>query len=357
MTSYYFAYGSNLNQQDWNNWCALRGFSPHLLRPITNVYVPDYELHFSHHSNSRGGGALNIVESLGNAVEGILFEVLDEEGWQALNEKEGAPYVYEKVDMVAYDDLGNEFSVATYVLKEERFHDYVKPAPGYVDIVAAGLEEFGLCTRALQAAAANQPIPLITDAIFSYGTLMRGECRFQHLADFGVVCNLLASAPGRLVDLGSFPGLLPPVEKDTWVQGDFVRLERFQEAIPLLDQIEGFEGYGKDGSLYSRRLTWVEVGDGRFRRAWVYIYQDFDGEAIESGCWRQHHNKLDRIRKEIVKAHFKNSKQNIARRLRDILRFQAETPRTFREVWQALSDETLSERKLAQASSCWTAFC
>ncbi len=156
MTSYYFAYGSNLNQQDWNNWCALRGFSPHLLRPITNVYVPDYELHFSHHSNSRGGGALNIVESLGNAVEGMLFEVLDEEGWQALNEKEGAPYVYEKVDMVAYDDLGNEFSVATYVLKEERFHDYVEPAPGYVEIVAAGLDDFDLSKKALRAAAVNQ---------------------------------------------------------------------------------------------------------------------------------------------------------------------------------------------------------
>ncbi len=327
------------------------------MKPVTDGYLPDYELHFSHDSSTRKGGALNIIKAPGNAVEGVLFEVIDAEGWRALDAKEGAPNVYEQVDVFAYDGQGNEYRAATYILKEELYHDFKEPSQEYADIVARGLEEFDLCTRALKAAAKNQPVPLISDAIFSYGTLMRGESRFSLLADFKVCCSLLASAPGRLVDLGSYPGLLPPAKNTAWVQGDFVRLERLQDAILILDQIEGFKGFGKEGSLYTRRLTWAEVGDGRFRRAWVYIYQDFHGEPIDSGCWRQHHNKRETIQKEIARDHFRQSKKSISKRLRDLLRFQKQTPRTISEVYCALADDSLSERKLAQASGCWTAFC
>ncbi len=70
----YFAYGSNLNQEDLNKWCRQRN------RPLIDLksksprtcILRDYRLDFNYYSPSRGGGAANIEPSLGEHVEGVL---------------------------------------------------------------------------------------------------------------------------------------------------------------------------------------------------------------------------------------------------------------------------------------------
>ena len=74
----YFAYGSNLNLNDWHRCCDDHGFDRGLLRPLGKAYLPDRELSLSHDSSSRRGGALNVLPSIGNAVEEMLYEVTSE---------------------------------------------------------------------------------------------------------------------------------------------------------------------------------------------------------------------------------------------------------------------------------------
>src|SRR5271168_2880219 len=93
MAQLYFAYGSNLDNTDWAAWCTRNGFDPGCIQAIGPAVLPDVELVFDYHSQGRCGGVLNLRPRLGQCVDGMLFEVSDE-GNEALDAKEGAPYVY-----------------------------------------------------------------------------------------------------------------------------------------------------------------------------------------------------------------------------------------------------------------------
>ncbi len=353
----YFAYGSNLNLNDRHRWCDDHGFDRGLLRPLGKAYLPDHELSFSHNSSSRRGGALNVLPSIGNAVEGMLYEVTSEAGWEALDAKEGAPHVYQKTPIVVLDTQRGIRESNTYILREELRHDFVEPAPGYVETVMQGMKGFYTGRRQLQAAAEGKQVPLLTNALFAYGTLMRGESRFDSLKEYQIECALLSAVFGRLVNLGSFPGMLPCEDRNSMVYGDFIKLGDFRSGIGRLDAIEGFRGYGQSGSLYSRRLSVVDMGDGRRRLAWTYIYQGYYGDVIPSGCWRQHHGRAVSTLARIVHDHLENSDRNVFQRLRNQLIWDSFNLRSMADLKSAIASEDLSERILAQASGNWTAFC
>ena len=361
MTQLYFAYGSNLCTSDWSHWCERNGFESSGLSPVCPAFLPDYKLHFSHFSRSRNGGALNVLSSVGHVVEGVLMKA-DRDTWRALKRKEGAPNVYEAVEMTVLDEDGSQFSAIVYVLKADRVQSYVKPTDEYVNVVQEGLEEFDLCTDALMAAATNQETQVFTDAVFTYGTLMRGECRFGSLAQFGIEAALLGAIPGRLVDLGCYPGLLPNDETVNlgWVDGDFVRITDPINALKKLDQIEGFEGYGPE-SLYVRRLTRVDVG-GRLRWAWTYEYNLFvDSTAahIESGSWRKHTGVESSFLDRIVHDHTKQARSHdLIAMLERRCPFDADLPsfpKSITQLADAIGSGMIDERRLAQVSGNWLA--
>ena len=56
----YFAYGSNLDDEDWGRFCKKNDLSVDGIVPIGPAILPDHELVFNVYSNTRGGGALNI---------------------------------------------------------------------------------------------------------------------------------------------------------------------------------------------------------------------------------------------------------------------------------------------------------
>jgi gamma-glutamylcyclotransferase (GGCT)/AIG2-like uncharacterized protein YtfP len=104
---------------------------------------------------------------------------------------------------------------------------------------------------------------------------MRGFSRNRLL---GASANFVAEAwaPGRLISLGSYPGI---VEGEGMVRGELYRLES-PLVLPAVDREEGYN--------FERRLTEVTCAGGRRARAWIYWYRGPRTRAIPipQGDWR-----------------------------------------------------------------------
>lgn len=363
----YFAYGSNLNQDHWNSWCREHGFDGSGLRPLAEVtaaVLPDYELSFSRQSQRWNGGALNLVPSPGNAVEGVLFEFTDLRIRDALDRKEGVNCgAYERREVTVLNDWGDATPAITYICPTESPAPYFEPSGEYVKVVRRGFEEFDLDTSALDAAAAGKPAELFENALFCCGNLMRGENGFGVLRSHGVSCALLADVRGRLVDLGENAVMIGCLDGETEVHGEFFRVRDFRAAVELLDRRFSFFGYGASNSLFERRLTEVHVGDGRIRRAWTYIYMASDGKRVAGGCWRRHRRVHGKVIDRIVDEHLGESPEAVFREIRRQNPWwhgaadATGLPRNREQLRRFLATGRFSERKLAQASNIWTAFC
>lgn len=356
---YYFGYGSNLNAQDWEAKCRKMGFGKGQLKSRSVGYLPDHDVAFAYPSVGRKGGTLDIVPRLGQLVPGVIFEASDA-GWRALDQKEGVPRHYARMDAVCIDQRGNQVPVTTYKVIESQRQRFVSPSQEYVEIVRAGLEAYGLPTGHLLAAAADQATPWLTDGLFVYGTLLRGESRFPILQPFGLRCALLARTFGRLLDLGSFPGLVDVGESKQMVEGEFLRFERIADVIELLDQIEGFKGFSADGSLFRRTLANVDVGEGRIRQGWTYVF-DRPSEGIgtiTSGDWRAARGSREQFLQSLVAAHVGENEHQIAEEIADRLPFSMHPDRhgalaRLVPLAAALQRGEVSERILSQQSGKW----
>lgn len=148
----YFAYGSNLNLADFERYCLAKSFPGGGLRPISTAILEGYELTFSHYSEARGGGALNLQPSERHSVGGVLFEVDSPQTWDVLDFKEGHPHRYQKTPLHVRTPCGGLAAAATYIVQHPQA-SYFCPTDDYVRIVAAGLQAFGLCSAALHSAA------------------------------------------------------------------------------------------------------------------------------------------------------------------------------------------------------------
>lgn len=89
---------------------------------------------------------------------------------------------------------------------------------------------------------------------------MRGYPLHRVLAP-GATLIGLATAPGRLLDLGRYPGLVAGRRQ---VRGELYCLTDPQ----LLARLDREEGYN-----FERRRTVATLADGRRRLAWVYRYR------------------------------------------------------------------------------------
>ncbi len=156
-TQLYFAYGSNLNLDDWR--ARVREEAREGLVPLHKAVLPGYELAFDYHSQSRNGGALNVRPRHGRAVEGMVFAVT-ECAWAELDRKEGAPNCYERIPVLVLEPDGNEMEVITYQVCEERrlASGWMKPTDEYLDIVRAGYKHWKLDVTELEAAAKPQEV-------------------------------------------------------------------------------------------------------------------------------------------------------------------------------------------------------
>jgi gamma-glutamylcyclotransferase (GGCT)/AIG2-like uncharacterized protein YtfP len=349
----YFAYGSNLNQADFHRSCEERGYNPDSLQFRQIANLPDHEIRFTRMSSKRSGGVLDIVPRTGCVVPGVLFEVKSAVGWKALDTKEGAPGNYQRQSVVVLDEQGNEVSAQTYAVVPRLRKDYVKPTPEYVKIVRRGLDQYDLPTCHLLAAAKGEKQSAL-DALFCYGTLMRGERNFGLIERHGLKCALLAESWGRLLNCGAFPGMVEGGVSETLVQGDFFRLRNIEQALKEIDRLEGFPGFGARTPLYRRTLCQVGVGEGRIRQAWTYnlVAGCDQAEAIQHGDWRRHRGRRREVLCQIAKLHLDGDEAKCTTLLSDLGCSQSTKLR--RElIVDALEASLISERKLAQHSSQW----
>ncbi len=85
--------------------------------------------------------------------------------------------------------------------------------------------------------------------LFVYGSLRRqARTAMARVLGARAVFEGMASVPGRLYDLGAYPGVTPAAGPDEILRGDLYRLPPSDEVLEVLD-------------------------DGSVRRAWIYWYQ------------------------------------------------------------------------------------
>ena len=106
----YFAYGSNLNEDQMKRRC------PHA-RHGGNAALAGYRIAFGGHSVTWGGPVATIVRSRGNIVEGVLYNIPKRE-IALLDRCEGHPHVYVRRTMEVFDEQGIERPAAVYQLRK-----------------------------------------------------------------------------------------------------------------------------------------------------------------------------------------------------------------------------------------------
>ena len=111
---------------------------------------------------------------------------------------------------------------------------------------------------------------------FAYGTLRRGARKdLRNFAPGRARLLGPATVPGRLYDLGDYPGMLDPAAVGDRVVGELYELGEIDETLERLDEYEGCEA-GRGG--FRRCIRSVLLEGGRARNAWIYLYQ---GEVSE----------------------------------------------------------------------------
>ncbi|EKV30055.1 hypothetical protein C882_0136 [Caenispirillum salinarum AK4] len=255
----YFAYGSNLNAEDWGRWCAARPGTadPACMTPVGAAMLPDHELAFSRHSTGRKGGVLDIRPRSGHAVEGVLMAV-SPAGWELLDIKEGVGFAYERIPVRVRDHGGLWRDVTTYRVLPEEARPHVPLHEHYVSVCAEGLRRHGLSPARLLDAAAGRPARSAADGLFIPDGLR--EALDRALTDAERQTLTAATAGASVHDSGALgPG-------DGQAAGAFLPSEALEDLVARIDPLAGSGPY-----RFARDLLTVTTGDGASARAWAYV--------------------------------------------------------------------------------------
>ena len=69
---YYYAYGSNLSSRYIRYYCPSAAF-------VMKADLPNFQVEFRHYSENRQGGISSIIEAPGELVQGVIYEVPEQE--------------------------------------------------------------------------------------------------------------------------------------------------------------------------------------------------------------------------------------------------------------------------------------
>lgn len=281
----YFAYGSNLDYEDWSKWCSEREEDPSRLIEVEPAFLPDYKLKFHYYSSGRKGGAADIVEAgKGSIVPGVLFE-LDEYTVALMDRKEGVKgksYQRKKVHVITLN--GSVIEALTYVVCQGSIRNkFIEPTVDYANLIRKGLEKRGLPTDFLEAAINDDPTSCKLNRIFVYGTLMNGESRHQAIKNSDLEFINSGFTRGSLMHISDYPGLI--YSSKSKVLGELYTCEDITKTLDKFDQIEGFYDYQSSDSLFIRIVSKIEL-QGNIVLAWAYLFNGLDGKEIPSGNWR-----------------------------------------------------------------------
>lgn len=122
MNRFYFAYGMNTNVSEMTKRC------PNAIS-LGRCVLPNFELRFRHHAD------IDLVP--GSSMEGVLWDITPE-CERALDNLEGYPYYYNKIDVVLLDG-----TVAMAYIMNNKGLEYA-PSTSYENCLIQGYEVHGL---------------------------------------------------------------------------------------------------------------------------------------------------------------------------------------------------------------------
>jgi len=134
----------------------------------------------------------------------------------------------------------------------------------------------------------------MSEYLFVYGTLRPNPAPAE-VAD--LVRPLIrigaASAPGRLYDLGAYPGAVLDPDCDAKIIGEVFQLPDDDATLAALDVYEGFDPHDLKMSLFARRKCEATLEGGAKLECWIYVYNRqvesttriTDGDYLKQEKW------------------------------------------------------------------------
>ena len=282
---FYFGYGSNLNDADWEAWCNKRGADPTSMKCIGSAWLLDHSMRFHYHSTGRNGGAADVVrDEKGTVVPGALF-TLSDEGWELMDKKEGHPRHYQRGSVHVVTVEGQVVDAITYtVTPKKREASLVVPTEGYANLIRDGLEIRNLPIEHLISSIEKYDSNSRLQHVFVYGTLMRGESRWPQLEPWSSSEVEEGHIMGRLYHLGTYPGVR--LDESGVVHGELHRCEDIEKTLETLDLVEGHDEYQPGEGLYVRVPVSVQTVNGVVW-AWTYVINDAPNPStwLQDGRW------------------------------------------------------------------------
>lgn len=150
-TFLHFAYGSNMNMNDFKVYFKRKGYDSSSIKVIGKVILRNYKIPFNYYSSGRGGGAANIMECRGNHVEGLLLEMGDELR-TPLRSKEGHPKFYRETGILKVElEDGTVVPMITYtVIPEKRREGHVPPTRYYLNIILEAARKYNFSKKYIE---------------------------------------------------------------------------------------------------------------------------------------------------------------------------------------------------------------
>jgi gamma-glutamylcyclotransferase (GGCT)/AIG2-like uncharacterized protein YtfP len=117
-------------------------------------------------------------------------------------------------------------------------------------------------------------IPSDPRHVFVYGTLLPGLAP-PVIADTVARLHTVgpATVPGRLYDLGPYPGCTIDGTCDEVIHGQLLELPDDPAVLARLDWYEGYAAHDQAGrDLFTRTTCDAMMADGRAVSTWIYVY-------------------------------------------------------------------------------------
>lgn len=115
-----------------------------------------------------------------------------------------------------------------------------------------------------------------SDHLFVYGTLRKSIAPsrdIRHILRHEAEFQSVATVPGRLYNIGSYPGLIISENPDEIVTGELYKIKNKRVVLNTFDQYEGaVEPFPKPWE-YQRVTAEVTTAEGAKVLSWLYIYQ------------------------------------------------------------------------------------
>ena len=140
----YFAYGSNMDEEDFEKRCNKKGWRMVKFQNRRVAKLNGYKLTFNYYSPSRKAGAANIMESKKDCAYGLLIEI-EESNLETIRKKEGYPNYYDEisVDVETFDGTPSQ-DVKTYkVVKSREEHNHQPPTEEYMQLIIKNAKKYG----------------------------------------------------------------------------------------------------------------------------------------------------------------------------------------------------------------------